>query len=197
VGLVGTECEKHYRRAMESRTVEEFVGPSAAHEGRWLEVRVFPVPDGLAVHLRDITPRVQLEAKLRDRERLLSAIFGQASAGFAQVDLEGRFELVNDAYCAITGYRREQLLGKRMQDITHPDDLDANLELLKEALAGKNSFTIEKRYVRPDGSNIWVNNSVTVLRNDAGAPIGILAVTTGSDRGQAFRAAAARERAAL
>jgi PAS domain S-box-containing protein len=185
LGLVGTECEKHYRRAMESRTVEEFVGPSAAHEGRWLEVRVFPVPDGLAVHLRDITPRVQLEAKLRDRERLLSAIFRQASAGFAQVDLEGRFELVNDAYCAITGYSREQLLGRRMQEITNPEDLDTNLELLKEALAGKNSFTIEKRYVRPDGSDVWVNNSVTVLRNDAGAPIGILAVTV--DRTEAKR----------
>jgi PAS domain S-box-containing protein len=184
-GLVGTECESRYRLAMDSRTVEEFVGPSAAHEGRWLDVRVFPVPEGLAVHLRDITHRVQLEAKLRDRERLLSAIFGQASAGFAQVDLEGRFELVNDAYCAITGYSREQLLGQRMQDITHPDDLAGNLELLKEALAGKNSFTIEKRYIRPDDSIVWVNNSVTVLRDDAGTPIGILAVTT--DRTEARR----------
>jgi PAS domain S-box-containing protein len=184
-GLVGTACETHYRLAMESRTVEEFVGPSAAHESRWLEVRAFPVPEGLAVHMRDVTHRVELEAKLRDREQLLSAIFGQAGAGFAQVDLEGRFELVNDAYCAITGYSREQLLGQRMQDITHPDDLTGNLELLKGALAGKNSFTIEKRYVRPDGSIVWVNNSVTILRSDAGAPIGILAVTT--DRTEARR----------
>ncbi|HEV2568755.1 PAS domain S-box protein [Sphingomonas sp.] len=183
--LVGTNCETHYREAMENRNVEEFVGPSAAHQGRWLEVRVFPVSEGLAVHLRDITKRVQLEAKLRDRERLLSAIFSQAGAGFAQVDLEGRFELVNDAYCAITGYSRQQLLGRRMQDITHPDDLARNLELLNEALTSTNSFTIEKRYVRPDGSAVWVNNSVTILRNDAGAPIGILAVTT--DRTEARR----------
>lgn len=184
-GLVGTECETHYRLAMESRTVEEFVGPSAAHPGRWLEVRVFPVSEGLAVHLRDITDRVQLQAKLRERERLLSAIFGQANAGFAQVDLEGRFELVNDAYCVITGYSREQLLGQRMQDVTHPDDLAGNLQVLKEALGGKNSFTIEKRYVRPDGSIVWVNNSVTILRNEAGDPMGILAVTT--DRTEARR----------
>ncbi|CAA9549510.1 MAG: Histidine kinase/response regulator hybrid protein [uncultured Sphingosinicella sp.] len=184
--LIGTDCERYYRSAMDSRTVQEFVGPSAADEGRWLDVRVFPVPEGLAVHLRDITHRVQLEAKLRDREQLLSAIFGQASAGLAQVDLEGRFELVNDAYCAITGYSREQLLILRMQEITHPDDLAGNLEQLKEALAGKNSFTVEKRYVRPDGSIVWVNNSVTVLKKDAGEPIGILAVTT--DRTEARRA---------
>jgi PAS domain S-box-containing protein len=185
-GLIGTDCESHYRLAMESRTVQEFVGPSAAKEGCWLDVRVFPVPQGLAVHLRDITTRVQLEAKLRDREQLLSAIFGQANAGFAQVDLGGRFALVNDACCAITGYGREQLMKLRMQDITHPDDLAGNLEQLRAALAGKNSFVIEKRYVRPDGCAVWVNNSVTVLRSDAGEPIGILAVTT--DRTEAKRA---------
>jgi PAS domain S-box-containing protein len=185
-GLIGTECEAHYRLAMESRTVQEFVGPSAALENCWLDVRVFPVRQGLAVHLRDITHRVELEAKLRDREQLLSAIFAQATAGFAQVDLEGRFALVNDAYCAITGYSREELLRLRMQDITHPDDLADNLAQLKEALAGSNSFTIEKRYVRRDGSAVWVNNSVTILKNNEGAPIGILAVTT--DRTDAKRA---------
>jgi PAS domain-containing protein len=47
-GLIGTECERHYHLAMESRTVQEFVGPSAAKEGCWLDVRVFPVPEGLA-----------------------------------------------------------------------------------------------------------------------------------------------------
>jgi PAS domain S-box-containing protein len=183
--LVGTECERHYRFAMENRIVQECVGPSAATEGCWLDVRIFPVPQGLAVHLRDVTPRVQLEAKLREREQLLSAIFGQASAGLALADLEGRFTLANDAYCAITGYTREQLLGLRMQDITHPEDLPSNMDQLKKALAGKNSFTIEKRYVRPDGSVVWVSNSVTVLKEATGEPTAILAVTT--DRTEARR----------
>lgn len=184
-GLLGTDCERHYRIAMDSRIVQEFVGPSAAHEGCWLDVRIFPVPQGLAVHLRDVTSRVQLEAKLREREQLLSAIFGQAGAGLALADLEGRFTLANDAYCAITGYSREQLLELRLQDITHPEDLPGNLRQLREALEGKNSFTIEKRYLRPDGSIVWVNNSVTILKNEAGEPTGILAVTT--DRTEARR----------
>ncbi len=184
--IVGTECERHYRAAMEDRTVQEFVGPSAAKKGCWLDVRTFPVPQGLAVHLRDVTHRVELETKLKEREQLLSAIFSQATAGLAQVDMEGRFELANDAYCKITGYSLDQLLEMRMQDITHPDDLAGNLKHLSEAIAGKKSFTIEKRYVRPDGSIVWVNNSVTILKDDEGEPIGILAVTT--DRTEAKRA---------
>jgi PAS domain S-box-containing protein len=174
--LIGTECENHYRQAMERRTVQECVGPSAALPGAWLEARIFPIPRGLAVHLRDITERVELEQKLREREQLLSAIFSQATAGFAQVDLEGRFRLVNDQYCALTGYSRAQLMSMQMQDITHPDDLPENLRLLHRAVEGEDSFTIEKRYIRLDGSPVWVNNSVSVLRQDGGAPIGILAV---------------------
>lgn len=85
--LIGTECENHYRQAMDQRKVQEFVGPSAALPGAWLEARIFPIPQGLAVHLREVTERVELEQKLREREQLLSAIFSQATAGFAQVDL--------------------------------------------------------------------------------------------------------------
>jgi PAS domain S-box-containing protein len=185
-GLVGTECETHYRLAMDERTVQEFIGPSAARQGCWLEARIFPVQQGLAVHLRDITQRVELESTLREREQLLSGIFAQATAGLAQTDLAGRFSLVNDCYCEITGYGREQLLTMRMQDITHPDDLPANAEQLKRAVEGGGNFTIEKRYVRPDGSSVWVNNSVTILKGPEGQPIGMLAVSI--DRTEARRA---------
>jgi PAS domain S-box-containing protein len=185
-GMIGTEYEGRYRRAMEDRTVQEFVGPSAASPGTWLETRLFPVAQGLAVHLRDITPRIELESKLKDRERLLSAIFAQATAGLAQTDLDGRFSLVNDCYCELTGYTREELLGLRMQEITHPEDLPRNIEQLGAAIAGGNSFEIEKRYVRPDGSDVWVNNSVAILRRSDGEPIGILAVAI--DRTEARRA---------
>ena len=185
-GLIGTECEQHYRLAMEERTVQEFVGPSAALQGCWLEVRIFPVPQGLAVHLRDITARVKVEERLRDREQLLSAIFSQSATGLAQVDLEGRFSLVNDAYCELTGYTREELMNLRMQDITHPEDLARNLKQLNEALGGGNRFIIEKRYVKPDGSIVWVANNVAVLRDALDRPIGIVAVTV--DRTEARKA---------
>jgi PAS domain S-box-containing protein len=124
--------------------------------------------------------------RLRESEARLSALFAQAAAGIAQADMEGRFTLVNDRYCELVGRRREELLGLRMQDITHPDDLPANMPLFAAALGGGAAFDIEKRYVRPDGSTVWVRNSVTSVRGPGGAVESVLAVATDiSDRKQA------------
>jgi PAS domain S-box-containing protein len=84
---------------------------------------------------------------------------------------------VNDRFCAITGRAREDLLGLRMQDITHPRDLPGNLPLFNEAALGGGSFEIEKRYLRPDGEAVWVHNSVTTVRDPHGRPISTICVT--------------------
>jgi PAS domain S-box-containing protein len=127
----------------------------------------------------------RLRAQLRD----LTAILEQATVGFARTDLDGRFVLVNDRYCAIVGRTREELLALRMQDITHPEDLPANLRLFARAIEHREPFVIEKRYVRPDGSAVWVSNSVTAIRDAHGAPEGVLAVS--HDITERRRAAAA------
>jgi PAS domain S-box-containing protein len=85
----------------------------------------------------------------------LSALFDQSAAGLAETDLNGRFIAVNDEYCAITGRSREELLSLAMQDITHPDDLPANVQLFNGMLATGQAFEVEKRYVRPDSTSIW------------------------------------------
>ncbi|MET1112459.1 MAG: PAS domain S-box protein [Allosphingosinicella sp.] len=117
------------------------------------------------------------EAALREREGQLSAFIDQATAGFAQVDLSGRFTLVNDRFCEIAGRTREELLTLRMQEITHPDDLPANVPKFERAVSDGTPYSHEKRYVRPDGSVVWVNNSVSVIRRQSGEPYGVLAVT--------------------
>jgi PAS domain S-box-containing protein len=114
---------------------------------------------------------------LRDREAQLSAFIAQTTAGFAQVDLAGHFTLVNDRFCEITGRTGDELLQLTMQAITHPDDLVANLPLFERAVADGTPYTHEKRYIRPDGSIVWVNNSVAVIRRASGAPWGVLSVT--------------------
>ncbi|HET9638277.1 MAG TPA: PAS domain S-box protein [Allosphingosinicella sp.] len=114
---------------------------------------------------------------LKEREGLLSAFIDQATAGFAQVDLTGRFTLVNDRFCAIAGRSREELLTLKMQEITHPDDLPANVPKFERAVSDGTPYSHEKRYVRPDGSIVWVNNSVSVIRRQSGEPYGVLAVT--------------------
>lgn len=117
----------------------------------------------------DITARKRTEDALRESEARLSAIFSQTTGGIAQTDVTGRFVFVNDRYSEIVGYSKEELLHKRMQDITHPDDLARNLELFTRMAETGESFGIEKRYMRKDGSVVWVNNSVAPIRDRSGA----------------------------
>jgi PAS domain S-box-containing protein len=139
----------------------EFVGRPSTWQGR--KVRI-----GLA---RDLTERKRREAALRESEAHFAAIFDQSAAGFGEVDLTGRFLRVNDRFCEISGYTREELLnGRRMQDITHPDDLPENVRLFQHAVESGKPFEIEKRYIRPDGSEVWVSNTVTLIRGEMGPP---------------------------
>ncbi|MBL8190888.1 MAG: PAS domain S-box protein [Acidobacteria bacterium] len=127
-----------------------------------------------------ITPaeRARAEEALRESEEHLSALIHQTLSGIAETDTDGTFLLVNDRYCAITGYAREELVGlKQMQELTHPDDLPRNLELLARCATEGVPFEIEKRYLRKDGSLVWVNNSVSAIRRSDGSIQSLLAVT--------------------
>jgi PAS domain S-box-containing protein len=152
-------------------------------EIRWLARRGEPIRDPETGALRwygvvfDISERKAAEEALREREGQLSAFVDQATAGFAQVDLSGRFTLVNDRFCQIAGRSREELLTLTLLEITHPDDVPANVGKFERAVADGTPYAHEKRYVRPDGSVVWVNNSVSVIRRPSGEPYGILAVT--------------------
>jgi PAS domain S-box-containing protein len=137
----------------------------------WTRTRTVPVFDdageivewvGLA---RDITHSRRTQEALRESEQRFRAVFEQSTGGIAQVDLDGHFVLVNDRYCEIVGRSREELLTMRMQDLTHPEDLTRNVPLFEEAAQGlRSDFTIEKRYLRPDGSTVWVQNAVSAIR---------------------------------
>jgi len=98
----------------------------------------------------------------------LQAIFAQTTGGIALTDLDGSFVTVNQRYCEIVGYPETELLKLRMQDITHPDDLPGNLEKFHRMVETGSNFEIEKRYIRRDGTLVWVSNSVSVIRNDSG-----------------------------
>lgn len=113
----------------------------------------------------------------RESEERLGAIFEQGIVGVTQVDLTGRFQQCNDRYCEIVGRSADELRHLRMQDITHPADLPDNVTQFERCIRDGTSFTIEKRYVRPDGRDIWVWNSVGLVRDSAGRPAYIVAVT--------------------
>ena len=128
-------------------------------------------------NIRDITERKHAEESLRESEERFHAIFSQATAGIAQTDLNGRFTLVNKCYCEITGRNAKELLGVKMQDITHPDDLAMNVALLKTLKEEGRGFIIEKRYLRPNGEIVWVRNSVSRVSHAPANGQYLLAVT--------------------
>src|SRR5581483_3580682 len=97
--------------------------------------------------------------------------------GVAETDVTGRFVLVNDRYCAITGRSREELLRLSMQDITHIADLPRNMALFRRAVEHGKPFEIEKRYIRPDGSPVWVNNSVFPVIGPSGRVENVTAIS--------------------
>jgi PAS domain S-box-containing protein len=136
-----------------------------------------------------------------EQDAELAAIFAQTAAGLAQVELSGRFTLVNDRFCEMVGRSREELLQITMQSITHPDHLAENVPLFEAAVRDGTPYRIEKRYVRPDGSFIWVDNSVSVIRKSDGSPFGVLAASIDITRNKtvedALRASELRLRLAM
>jgi two-component system cell cycle sensor histidine kinase/response regulator CckA len=125
----------------------------------------------------EITERKRAEAALLESENELRAMFNLASIGIAQADpITGRMLRANEKMCAITGYSAEELLRLRVSDITFPDDRERDWDRFQRVVRGEAAdYQIEKRYVRKDGSLVWVNVNMTVIRGEDGRPIGTVA----------------------
>jgi len=113
--------------------------------------------------------RRQAERALRESEERFRATFEQAAVGMARVAPDGRWLDVNERLCAILGYARAELLERTFQDLTHPEDLDIDLELVQQMLAGAiQTYALEKRYVKKDGRLVWIDLTVSLVRDAAG-----------------------------
>lgn len=125
----------------------------------------------LLVVVRDITERKRAEDLRLESEKRFSSAFEYASIGMALVTTEGRWARVNRAVCSLLGYSEEELLQKTFQDITHPDDIQSDLNYVNQLLEGKiNSYQMEKRYFHKSGHVVWVLLSVSLVRDDQGKP---------------------------
>jgi PAS domain S-box-containing protein len=137
--------------------------------------------------LVDITDRAQRESQRRERDAELSlehtdergaqtalqaseanfrAFFNSVAVGACQVSKDGHFMRVNDRYCEITGYSRQELLQMSPLDLDHPDDRGADQERVARFLSERNAvYRAEKRYLRKDGSVVWVRVAANLLRD--------------------------------
>lgn len=112
-----------------------------------------------------------LKSNLQRTEALFEQTFSQAAVGMALVSLEGYWLRINPRICEMLLYSERELLDRTFQDITHPDDLNIDLALLKQLLASEiETYSMEKRYYRADGSIIWVQLTVALNRLPNGNP---------------------------
>ncbi|MGY6217328.1 PAS domain S-box protein [Methylolobus aquaticus] len=150
---------------------------------RWLEWRSSP-PVGTSIFAvaRDITQRIEAEEALRLSQALFASAFLDASIGMALVAPSGHWLNVNPALCRLVGYQENELLAGSFQDITHPDDLQNDLEYVRRMLSGElSTYRMEKRYVHKSGHPIWVLLSVSLLRDNCGAPLHFISQMVGID----------------
>ncbi|ATB38144.1 hypothetical protein CYFUS_003575 [Cystobacter fuscus] len=104
-------------------------------------------------------------------ERHFQATFEQAAVGLAHVGLDGRWLRVNTRLCSIIGYTHQEMMQLTFQDITHPEDLAADLSLIRQVLAGERSnYSMEKRYFHKSGEIVWINLTVSLVRKTDGSP---------------------------
>ena len=159
------------------RNMEIRFGIPGRNEPLYASVSAAPVqlPDGRQIGaiatFADIGQRIAADRLLRESEARYRATFEQAAVGIGHRAPDGEIIEVNERYCEIVDRSREELLGLKVQAITHPDDVEGDLELVDQLMSGRiDTYTREKRYLRKDGSPIWVSLSVSLIRDPEGRP---------------------------
>ena len=148
----------------------------------WVKERAQAVMDHrgqilLLVVCEDITERRLTEDYMRESEERWRALFEHAGVGIAQLSLNEQFLRVNSRLCETLGYSSKTMLRRRCQDFVHPDDLSVTQGQLNELLIGKYpSFSMETRWHRSDDAWVWVDLTVSLVRNASSAPAYLIAV---------------------
>lgn len=144
-------------------------------DGRRIEVELVVKPlqadRRQAVLIRDVTERKHAERTLKDSEERFRSAFENASTGVALVSLDRHYLKVNHALCEMLGYEEEELLAKVSSEITHPEDLSKSAKRTARLLSGDiETSSVEKRYIRRDGSVVWAISDVSLVRDAEGNP---------------------------
>ena len=120
---------------------------------------------------RDISHLKEIELKLRESEERFRNAFENAVTGEALVSLDGKFMQVNRSLCELLGYSETELLNTTFHSITHPDDLNLDLNYVRQLLAGKiRTYQMEKRYYHKSGHVIWTLLGVSLIEDIDGKP---------------------------
>ncbi len=144
----------------------------------WRENWIYRLPSGEVVALfDDVTERKLAEEQKRDREARFRGIFENAAVGIAHLDLDGSWQLLNQQFCILLGYQRDELVQRRFDEITHPLDRSTAIAKFQELIRGKKeAYSLEKRCFHKDGRIVWINVTNALQRDDEGKPLYVISV---------------------
>ncbi len=121
--------------------------------------------------VQDITESKQAEIALQESQARFGSAFEYAPIGMAMVSPDGQWLKVNHALCKLIGYTEKEILKKTFQDITHPDDMETDLNYVQQMLAGeRESYQMEKRYFHKSGEIVWVLLTVSLVKDNQAIP---------------------------
>jgi PAS domain S-box-containing protein len=175
------ESDQVRRDALAGRELSQFETPARHRDGSVVDIALTVSPirnavgdvDGVSFTARDITEHKQAERALREVQEGFRTAFEDAPIGVGLLSVEpestGRLLQVNRSLCQITGYSTRELLAMTLDEITHPDDVGDERRRARELLAGEiPNYRIEKRYLRKDGSAVWVAHNASTVHDAAG-----------------------------
>ena len=138
-------------------------------------------PDGANIGVAslavDVTEQGRAREALRASEERFRTVFEQGSVGIAILDTDQRFLRVNPSLARFLGYEEDELLQRRMEEVTGESDLEAGQRDIRALLAGeRTTLDMDKRYRRKDGQLVWGHVTASVLRRVNGSPVGTVAM---------------------
>jgi PAS domain S-box-containing protein len=127
--------------------------------------------------MQDLTEKKQVEIAMRESEERFRRVFEEGPLGLALVAKDYRFEKVNSALCEMVGYPEEEFVQKTFADITHPEDVQTDLDLAERLFRREIPFyRIQKRYIKKNGEIIWISLTASLILGPDGEPLHGLAM---------------------
>ena len=183
--LVDVGVSADFRQCIDTGEITVSEHPYTTAWGKKIHLRyhLSPIKDEegsvnrvLAV-VEDFTALKEAQDALRTSEELFRAIFDRSAVGIARMHLDGRIFETNRALQRFFGYSGDELRGKLVFDLSHPEDMLKDYALVKEMVDGKREhYQIEKRFFKKNGSEIWGNLNASMLHDPTGKPQFIVAV---------------------